>query len=361
MFFLIPALTAFVITILITPVIIRIAEKYGLVDNPKLRPHPAHIQNRIIPRAGGLACFFGIILPILIFLPLEKHLLGIILGMLLLLIIGIADDKLKNLSPFSRLTVQIFASLIVVASGVGISYFTNPFGGIIRLDGIVYTLSFLGIHNIILLADLVAVLWIVWTVNMVNWANGVDGQTPGFMAVAFFILGFYSFGLSLNGDQNQYWIAVLAFISGGTALGFLPFNWHPARIFLGFSGTMILGFMLAVLSILSGAKLAVALLVLLLPAVDSIYTGVRRILSRKSPFYGDRNHLHHLLLKRGWTHQQISLFYITTCAILGMLAINLSSSGKLFAILGISTLIIGSLLWLTFFGNSSEHSDPGNG
>ena len=197
--------------------------------------------------------------------------------------------------------------------------------------------------------------------NMVNWANGIDGQTPGFVAVAALILGFYSFELYQNGDQNQLSIAVLALITSGAALGFLPFNWHPAKIFLGFSGTTILGFMLAILAILSGAKLAIAFLVLLIPAVDSIYTGIRRLLTGKSPFFGDKKHLHHLLLKQGWSHQRISLFYITSCAILGMLAINLPSSGKLFTILGISTLLTGSLIWLTFFGNSSEPLDQGNG
>jgi UDP-GlcNAc:undecaprenyl-phosphate/decaprenyl-phosphate GlcNAc-1-phosphate transferase len=130
---------------------------------------------------------------------------------------------------------------------------------------------------------------------------------------------------------------------------------------LGFSGTTILGFLIAVLAILSGAKLAIALLILLVPAVDSIYTGLRRILSGKSPFYGDQKHLHHLLLQRGWSHPQIALFYILISAILGAAALNLDSREKLFAVILVSSAILGLILWLNFFGDFSKQSDPDNG
>ncbi len=356
-----PLLTSLIITFLLVWPTIKLAKKFELVDNPKLRPHPAHLHKDSIPRAGGLPIFMGVLTSILIFVPLDKHIMGIIAGMIVLLTIGLLDDKLHNFSPFPRLILQFLAASIVVLSGIGISFVTNPLGGILRLDTLVVPINIFGLHNIILIADAIALLWIVWVMNMVNWANGVDGQTPGFIAVAGITIGFYSLNLFTQGDPHQLGIAVLAFITAGAALGFLPFNWHPAKIFLGFSGTTILGFLIAVLAVLSGAKLAIAGLALLIPAVDSIYTGFRRVLSGHSPFFGDQKHFHHLLLKRGWTHQQIALFYMFVSAILGAAALNLDSRGKFFAIILVSLSILGIITWLNFFGGLSKPSDQDNG
>jgi UDP-GlcNAc:undecaprenyl-phosphate/decaprenyl-phosphate GlcNAc-1-phosphate transferase len=358
---LLPFLTGFLTTALICFPTIKLARRFGLIDDPSLRPHPAHAHLQAIPRAGGLACFIGIFISILIFMPIEKHIIGIILGMLVLLIVGLIDDKKIHFSPISRLFFQFLAAILVVSSGIGITYITSPFGGIIRFDSLVIPIDFIGTHYIVVIADILALVWIVWMMNMTNWANGVDGQTPGFITIASAILGFYSLNLYLSGDPNQLSIAILAFITSGAALGFLPFNWFPAKIFLGFSGTTIFGLLIAVLAILSGAKLAIALLVLLIPAVDSIYTGTRRILSGKSPFLGDQNHLHHLLLKRGWSHQKISLFYVISCAILGLLAINLPSQGKLFSLIVVGVIIVAIITWLNFFGALSKPPDQDNG
>ncbi len=356
-----PILTAFFVTCLAVLPTIKLAQKYNLVDNPKLRPHPAHTQNRIIPRAGGLAIFTGIVTAIFLFIPLDKHIYGIIISLVILLIVGLLDDFWTNFNPYLRLLFQFLVAAVVVASGVGITFVNNPFGGILRLDSFVYTINLFGKHNIILIADIFAFLWIVWVMNMTNWSKGVDGQMPGTIAVAAIIIGAFSYKLFIGGDQNQLGISLLAFITAGSALGFLVFNWHPAKIIPGFSGSTILGFMIATLSILSGAKLAIALLVLLVPAVDFLYTFFRRVLEKKSPLVGDRKHLHHLLLDKGWSHRRISLFYITSCAILGLLAINLSSKGKLFTLLGLAVIILGGIIWLNFFSGYSKQADRDNG
>ncbi len=361
MIILISFLVACLITVITIPFTIKLAEKWKLLDDPKKRSHPAHIQTRIIPRAGGLPIFLGITIPTLLFLPLDKHILGILSGALILLVVGLLDDYLKYFSPYKRWLLQFLAAAAVVTSGVGISFITNPFGGILRLDEFIYPIYFFGNHNIVLIADIFAFLWIVWMMNVINWANGIDGQTPGIIGVSSLILGFYSLNLYQNGDPNQLSIATLSFITAGTATGFLPFNWHPAKIFLGFSGTTILGFLIATLSILSGAKLAIAFLVLLIPALDFFYTFTRRILSKKSPFLGDKKHLHHLLLSYGWSHQKISLFYIFSCAILGVLAITLPSEGKIFTILALGVTILASLIWLHMLGRSFGQSDRDSG
>lgn len=349
-----PFLTSLTLAIIFTPITIKLARYFNLLDNPKIRPHPAHIQKRTVPRAGGLPVFLSIVLAILFFLPFDKHIIGIILSILVLLITGIYDDFSPGFSPVKRLLLQILSAAIVVASGIGITFIGNPLGGILRLDTVSIGINFLGQHNILLFADLFALVWIVWMMNIINWSKGVDGQMPGIIAVSSATIGYLSYKLFLNGDPNQLPIAVLSFIVAGSSMGFLFFNWYPSKIFPGFSGSTILGFMVATLSILSGAKLATAVLVLLIPTVDFIYTFFRRILSGTSPFLGDQKHLHHLLLKYGFSHKQISLFYIISCAILGLLSTFLSPEGKLFAVVGVGVIALGIILWLQLLYQSKN-------
>lgn len=336
--------TSFLLTITTTPLAINFAKKFKLLDDPSKRPHPAHVQNRIVPRAGGIPIFIGIVCATLVFAGVNLINFEIIMALLILLSVGLLDDFLKEFKPSIRLGLQVLAALVAVVSGIGIDFVTNPLGGILYLNNLSF--NFFGLGDINLIADIFALIWIVWMMNMVNWSKGVDGQMPSITFVAFIIIGLLSFNFYKLGDPNQLTITVLSFICAGAALGFLIFNWYPAKIFPGFSGSTILGFMIAVLSILSGAKLATALLVLLVPAVDFFYTFFRRILEKKSPLKGDQKHLHHLLLNRGLTHRQISLLYGGTCALLGILATSLNSQGKLFTIILAGVVIFGAILGL---------------
>lgn len=355
-----PAVLSFIITFLAIPFTILLAKRFKLMDNPKLRPHPAHIQKRIVPRAGGLAIFLGIVLTMLFFTPLNLSTWGILIGVSILLIIGLLDDRYQNFSPYFRLIAQFAAASVVVTSGIGIKFITNPFGGIIHFDT-----NF----QMVVISNILALIWIVWVMNMINWSKGVDGQMPGIATIAAFILGLASLKLNLStplaaglfSDPSQTETAKLAFITATSAAALLIFNWYPAKIFPGFSGSTILGFMIAVLAILSGAKLAIAGLVLLIPATDFAYTFSRRVLSGKSPVWGDRSHLHHKLLEKGFSHRQISLFYILGSVILGAAALNLSSQGKLFAASLVGTVLLGGILWLNFFGPFSKQRVPDNG
>lgn len=358
---LIPLLTAFLVTSAATYPTIKFAKKFGLIDDPRIRPHPAHVQRRIVPRAGGLACFIGVIVSCLVFLPIEKHIIGIFVGLTILLIVGLIDDKKAAFSPYLRLGLQFLAALAVVVSGVGITFITNPFGGIIRLDSLVYQIDLFGVHNIIVFADLLALFWIVWVMNMLNWSKGVDGQLPGIVMVSSATLGILSLKLFYDGDPQQLNIAKLSFITAGVSSSFLIFNWYPAKIFPGFSGSSILGLLIATIGILSGAKLATAGLALLIPATDFIYTFLRRIIEKKSPVWGDRGHLHHKLLDIGLSHGQITCLYILTSAILGTAALSLESKGKLFAAILSVAIIGGVILWLNFFGRFLKHLDQDNG
>ncbi|MDO8498505.1 MAG: MraY family glycosyltransferase [bacterium] len=363
---------AFLVTIISTPFAIWAARRFDLVDDPLRRPHPAHVQNRVIPRAGGLAIFCGIFLTSLIFLPLDKHLVGIFAGITLLLILGLLDDKLVKFSPYLRLGLLFLAASLPVASGIGITFINNPLSHLpflptdlttplIFLNQITVPLDFFGPHKIILLADLFALFWIVTLTQIINWSKGVDGQMSGITLVTALTLGLLALKFYNLGDPSQLNVAKLSFIVAGTSLGFLIFNWYPSKIMAGFSGSTISAFLLATLSILSSAKVATALLVLAIPTIDFTYTFWRRVLQGKSPVWGDQGHFHHRLLDLGWSHQKISLFYISGSAILGAVALLIDTESKFFVILLVAAIFCGFILWLNSFGDFSKKPGPGNG
>lgn len=366
------AVTSFLFTVAAIPFVIRLAKKYGLVDDPKLRPHPAHVQMRIIPRAGGLAMYIGIVATCLFFLPLDQKILGVLAAITILLIMGLLDDKLITFSPYYRLILLFMAAIIAVWSGIGISFISNPLAGlaflptglnnsIIRLDQIILPYNFFGPHTIIVLADIFALIWIVTMTQVINWAKGVDGQMPGIILITSLVLGIISLKFYFQGDISQLNNAKIALLIAGTSAGFLVFNWYPSKILPGFSGSTILAFMLAVLAILSTAKVATAILVLAVPMIDFVYTFWRRIFSGRSPVWNDRGHLHHKLLDLGWSHQKISLFYILGSAMFGIIALFADTAGKIFVIITVAAIFLGFIIWLNSLGDLSKPHGRNNG
>jgi UDP-GlcNAc:undecaprenyl-phosphate GlcNAc-1-phosphate transferase len=197
-----------------------------------------------------------------------KHLIGIFIAGLGIVLMGLFDDK-YDLSPRLRLVLMFACALIVVGFGVGISYVTNPvLGGVFRLDTWVIPLYLLGDwRTIVVWADIVAVFWIVSLMNTVNWSSGLDGQNAGIATVSLLMLGF----ASLRYDRLSEPTALLAFIAAGAFAGFLIFSAYPQKIMPGFGGSTFSGFMIAVLSILSGAKFATVLIVLAIPILDAVW------------------------------------------------------------------------------------------
>lgn len=343
----------FLVSLILTKITIIFAKKYKIVDDPKKRDHPALLHKKVIPRAGGVPIYITLMIFSILFIGLSKQLIGILAGGFLLIMIGVLDDK-YDLKTYYKLAAQILAALIVVASGIGISYITNPLyffshsssiSNVIRLDEFKIIFDFLGRHSIIVLADLFAVFWIVWVINMVNFSSGVDGQLPGIAIVSLMVI----FAASLRfypQDQTQMIVFHLSLIGAGATLGFLFFNFSPAKIFPGDSASYFLGFLIAVLAILSGAKVGAALLVMAVPIIDGVFTVVRRLVTKRSPFTGDRKHLHHRLLELGLSQSQVSLFYWLLCAILGAVALLFSSFEKIVAGAIIAIIILGAILWL---------------
>lgn len=340
-----PFLLAFLTTVFATPFSLILIKKLKIFDDPKTHKHPAIIHKKPVPRGGGIPLFIGIFIASLLFLPITKITIALFFAALLALIIGVLDDKF-DISPYLRFSINIICALIVIGSGVGIPFTTNPFGGILHLDTIRFSFNLLGTHSILIFSDLIALLWIVWVMNMLNWSKGVDGQMPGIVAISAFVIGVLSLRFPIS-DQSTLIATKLSFIIAGSSLGFLIFNFYPAKIFPGYGATTIY-LLLSVVSILSGAKLATAILVMGVPMVDGIFTIMRRILTGHSPFWHDNKHLHHLLLRFGFGQRRIALFYWFVSAILGVISLTLSSKGKLFAIILVLILVGGTILFLNF-------------
>ena len=338
-----PLLTSFLITVFAVPVSLYFLRKYKVMDDPKKHLHPAILHKKPVPRGGGIPLFIGVFLTSLIFIPFTNLIAAAFFAAFISLVVGVIDDK-YDISPYTRFLINIISAVIVVYLGANVPFITNPFGGILFLNQI--QIPFLP-FPFSTVSGLIAVLWIVWVINMLNWSKGVDGQMPGIVAISALVIGFLSLRFSVL-DQTSLIAATLSFIIAGASIGFLIFNYYPAKIFPGYGATAIY-LLLAVASILSSAKLATAILVMGIPMTDGLFTIIRRVLSGKSPFWHDKKHLHHLLLGLGLGQKRVAFFYWIVSAILGSLALVLSSKGKLFAIIMLVIIAFGAILFLQFF------------
>lgn len=339
-------LTSTIIAALAAPLIIRLYKKNNWLDDPEQNKHAKKIHSTPIPRGGGLIVFLAIILTSIFFLEFDRYLIAIMIGATILMIVGVLDD-IFDIHPLIRLGTGLLAALIVVGSGIGIAYVSNPFSesGILHLDQPQLNIQLFGSpRSIWIVADIFALLFILWNMNIVNWSKGVEGQMPGFVAIALIFIGLLS--ERFFDDPSQFNTGILSFIAAGAFVGFLFWNWYPQKIMPGYGAGSLAGYFLSVLAILSGAKLATALMVLAIPTADAIFTITRRIIAGKSPLWGDRGHLHHKLLDVfNWTPQQISIFYWSTSLILGVLSLYLNTTQKIFTILLTIAITFAVLIW----------------
>lgn len=341
LYFVLPC--SILISYLLTPLVIKFFRSQNWLEDPRLKQAKTGnaTATSVVPRGGGLPIFISLFVTSLIFLPLDKHLLGILLAAFFALIVGLLDD-IKDISPRFRLFTNFLTACIVVSSGIGIAYISNPFGGVINLSEPQIHFSLFGSHSIWVFADLLAIFWIVWCMNFVGWASGVEGQLPGFVGISAIFIGILGFRYST--DIAQWPVIILSFIVAGAYLGFLPHNFYPQKIMPGYSGKSLAGLLLAVLSILSGAKVATLIFLLGVPLLDALYVLLWRLLHKKSPFVSDNNHLHHQLLKRGWGRRRISVFYWSLSLLLGILSLFLNSQQKLYVFVGIAIIFFGVTL-----------------
>ncbi len=343
----IPGGLALVVSYLVTPLVIKWAQRIGIIDDPRKNKHPKVTHTYPVPRGGGLAIFVGIFATSLLTLPLDIHLKGILLGAILVVVTGILDDK-YNLNPYLRLFLGFVAASMPIAAGVGVSYVTNPLGGVVDLSQPQIQFQLLGeVRSIWVLPDVLSLFWIVFMMNVLNMgAKGIDGQLTGVVVIAASAIAALS--TKFSADITEWPVTILASVTAGAYFGFLPWHVYPQKIMPSYSGSTLAGYMLAVLSILSSAKIGILMVVLGVPLIDTGYVILRRVLQGKSPVWGDRSHLHHKLLDSGWSKQKVTLFYWAATLALAVLALNLNTIPKLYTMIGITVFVGGIILWLTY-------------
>lgn len=297
------ALVAAATVALLTPVSMRIATRLGAVDQPRARG----LSDRATPRLGGLAICAGVLLAALIFLPFEERWRAILAGALLITVVGALDD-VYGLSPMTKLAGQIVAATIPVLEGVQVENFTFPFLGRAELGDLGGPLTIVGV---------VAVM------NVVNFSDGVDGLAAGVCAIAAASFAVIAFDLS---RANA---GVLAAIIAGAGLGFLLHNFHPASVFMGDSGSNLLGYLLGVVAVEGAVKtqtllaLVLPLVVLAVPFLDTTFVILKRMKYRR-PIYGaDANHFHHRFSRIGFSQRRTVLYLYAWTLLLGGFAVAL--------------------------------------
>jgi UDP-GlcNAc:undecaprenyl-phosphate GlcNAc-1-phosphate transferase len=323
-------LAAGLLSLGLTPMIRRFVIRHDIVD----RPDERRVNTAPVPRAGGLAVAAAFLTVAAGFVLLNEaagwvpepltiqssDLVALFLGGALAATLGAIDD-LFDLRARWQLAGQVALAVLAVALGITIEFVANPFGdGVIRF-GMIFSAG-------------LTVFWIVGMINSINWIDGLDGLSTGIALIAVVTLGL----ISLTTQVAQPLIAVLCFALAGALLGFLRWNFHPATIFLGTSGVQFVGYTLAILSILGSAKVAIALLVLGVPIIDTFWIIVRRLSEGRSPFSPDRSHIHHRLLDLGLPHARTVLVIYGICIALAALALLLSEVTQLYAFLGVFVL-----------------------
>ncbi len=310
--YILPLLVSFLIAFIATPVVRKIAIKVGAVDIPK---DNRRMHKKPIPFLGGVAIYIATVMGILIFMPLKSSTtLAFILGGTLIMLTGLIDDFM-DLSPKKKLLLQIIGAFILVLGGVTIKTLTYPF-----------TAS--GTNKVIQLTTgfslVITIFWIVGITNTINLIDGLDGLSAGVTAISSITLMVVAYKLGYKET------VVISGILAGSTLGFLPYNFNPAKIFMGDAGALFLGYMLSAISIegvmKSSAAIAVVVPIMILgiPIFDTTFAICRRLAKGQHPMQADKGHLHHRLLRRGYSQRQTVMILYGISMLFGAIAISIT-------------------------------------
>lgn len=317
-------LVAMVLTVIFTPWVRRLALKVGAYVDVQRERRERDIHKDITPTMGGLAIFLSFFITSFFAIGINKSLIGIILGSLVILTAGIIDD-ICELSPLKKLFWQLASAIILIIFGFYPSVITNPFGAEpIYLDKINLSFALFGKSLIIPIFSIIfTILWVMILENAINFLDGLDGLASGVSGIAALVLfGIAAESIILTKPQT----AIMALIFAGAIFGFLPHNFYPARIFLGDTGSMFLGYMLAVISLLKAAKIPTAIIVLGFPILDLVWAIVRRSFKGKLPINADRGHFHHLLVDIGLSQPQAVIILYIICGTFGLASLFLKET-----------------------------------
>ncbi|WP_077706364.1 glycosyltransferase family 4 protein [Virgibacillus dokdonensis] len=332
------AMMCFLTVIILTPLVKRLAIKVGATDEPNNRK----VHEKIMPRLGGLAIYVGFLLGFLIFIPETIHYWPIMLGATVIVFVGILDDLFQKSAKF-KFIMQIIAAVVPVVSGFKIDFITLPFTDRIEFG---------------FFAVPITILWIVAITNAINLIDGLDGLAAGIAAIAFLTIS----GLAVS--MGNLPIALISLMMFGSTVGFLLFNFYPAKIFMGDTGSLFLGYMISVIAVTGLFKnvalfsLLVPIIILAIPILDTVFAVIRRIIHKKPISAPDKFHLHHCILKLGFTHKQtvILIYGMSILFSLAGIVLNRSEMWSSIIILILVLIIVELLVELT--GIISESYRP---
>jgi len=315
----------------ISPLVMKFANLVGAVDVPK---DERRMHKKPLTRLGGLSIFLGFMAAVFIFNDISLQVAGILIGSVIIVVLGILDD-IYRLKAWMKLIVQIIAALIPVFCDVVIRIFSNP----LYIFGIGGPYLDLGIW-----AYPITVIWIIVITNSVNLIDGLDGLAVGVSSIASISMLIIAVVL-----PTPHVALLMAALAGG-CMGFMPYNRNPAKMFMGDTGALFLGYILATTSIMGLFKLyaiisfAVPFLVLGLPIFDTVSAVLRRLSKGKSPMSPDRSHVHHKLIDMGFSHKQsVAILYLMS-AVLGITAVVLTTAGEIKAIILLASVLFASAI-----------------
>lgn len=328
---------AFVASILLTPLVKKLAIKIGAVDAPNYRK----VHAKIMPRLGGLAIFGAFLIGYFVLRPEDSTANFILLGALMIIITGVLDDRFE-ITAKAKLLGQLLAACIVVFGGLQIDFINLPFGG--QLD--------FGYFSIPL-----TILWIIGITNAINLIDGLDGLAAGVSTIALITLA----GMALM--KGDVFVFSMAAILAASTTGFLFYNFHPAKIFMGDTGALFLGFMISVLALLGFKNITVISLIipvimLGVPISDTFFAIVRRLRLKQPLSAPDKSHLHHCLLDVGFTHRQTVLIIYALAAMFGVAALIFSQATVWGAILLIAVMLVAIELFVEAVGLAGKNYRP---
>lgn len=325
------ALVAFLVAYFLTPVAKMFAIKIGAIDVPK---DNRRVHDHPIPLMGGLAIFLGFTVAVICFVSFSKEVAGIMLGSVIIVAMGIVDDK-YNLNPWLKLAIQVLAALVAVAFGVSVDAMTFPINGVATT----VKLGFFAVP--------ITVIWIVGCTNAVNLIDGLDGLAVGVSAIS----GITMFAVAFLVSEPD--VALMLLVLSFACFGFMPYNLNPAEIFMGDTGSQFLGYILATVSIMGLFKFyavfsfIVPFLALAVPLADTLFAFVRRISKGQSPFKADKKHFHHRLLAMGLNQRQAVGVLYAISAVCGLIAIGLAAGiVKVSIACVVLAVIIIAITWL---------------
>lgn len=317
-----PLLVAFVVAAAVTPAAIKIAPKIGAMDIPK---DERRMHKKPMPRFGGIAIYLGIMVALAVFAFKDKGITSVMTGCTLIYMLGLIDD-LKDLKPLIKLCGQIVCATVVYIMGVRIEFITNYFGPGNMAFGDVACF-------------IITVLWLIAITNAVNLIDGLDGLAAGIAAISALCIGYVAY------IHGQYVPTLAMMAIAGAALGFLPYNFNPAKIFMGDSGSELLGFSIAAVSILGTVKSATIVVVIIpalvlgLPIFDTVMAIFRRLAKHQSIGTADKDHLHHRIMKAGFGQKRAVMILYCISGIMGIVAV-LYSRGLTVEYLGLTAVAI---------------------